>query len=655
MNYLISKIILIFIFVLFIPLTILLHYHDILINETLTGYLDILLLNMIMYVYGEENKSLTETESLSIHRTGISVNSFPIDISVNPLLKHIYVSNQFSNTVSIIDSERGEVLKIVPLESSPHGIDYNILSSKIYVSLVGNDAIAILDSNTGQKIHTINNVPSPLGIKVVPSEEVFYVANSEESTVSKYSTISDDLKEVIHVGRGPYSFALDENHKKLYVTNINNDTISVINVYKDYEKAKDDSIANKLDYNFTAHDKRNDKDVTIPHTLPQRTIKVGDKPIGISVDTTENKIYVANVNNDTISILDGKSNYTHTQICVRDKNNTNNNHKNDCEDVNPIGITVVPKTNMIFTSNVNSNSVSVMNGTTNTIIKEIPIDFNIDKDIIKFLLTKTQKYTNVTNKFPNIASSIVLDELSNKLYVTNTGSNSISVIDAISLDLEVATSFGIKPPKSGYMKCHDVTNNQTHNITTSGYKWFKYGTEINCIAVPEVNYNFVYWSGNSTESSSTNSRDSQFIQFVNSFIHWFRDLFIGEESPTEKFKTTVHGQTLTANFKEGNTVSEYMNILFIPFVFLAAIPAFKWILKKYKLRKKTYFSKRNRVIEDSYESASINQNESLYRLREVRKDIVRDFFNGFITESDYSILIRKISNYILDVTKEKKD
>ncbi|MFB5599571.1 MAG: hypothetical protein ACE5SW_05015 [Nitrososphaeraceae archaeon] len=78
---------------------------------------------------------------------------------------------------------------------------------------------------------------------------------------------------------------------------------------------------------------------------------------------------------------------------------------------------------------------------------------------------------------------------------------------------------------------------------------------------------------------------------------------------------TKYGTELTANFREEITISEYLNVLLIPIIFLAAIPGFKWVLKKYRLRKKTYLTQRRMVIEDAYKESKNNPEESLYRLR----------------------------------------
>ncbi|HYZ60737.1 MAG TPA: hypothetical protein VE544_13860, partial [Nitrososphaeraceae archaeon] len=67
-------------------------------------------------------------------KSGIGVDTYPIGISLNPSTKKIYVANEFSNTVSVVDIPTLKVEKTIGVENFPYAIDSNILNNRVYVT-----------------------------------------------------------------------------------------------------------------------------------------------------------------------------------------------------------------------------------------------------------------------------------------------------------------------------------------------------------------------------------------------------------------------------------------------------------------------------------------------------------------------------------------
>ena len=70
-----------------------------------------------------------------------------------------------------------------------------------------------------------------------------------------------------------------------------------------------------------------------------------------------NRIYVANFNDNTVSVINGATNAVIDTIPVG---------------INPAGVAVNPLTNRIYVANRNSDDVSVIDGITNTVIATVP-------------------------------------------------------------------------------------------------------------------------------------------------------------------------------------------------------------------------------------------------------------------------------------------
>jgi len=86
------------------------------------------------------------------------------------------------------------------------------------------------------------------------------------------------------------------------------------------------------------------------------TVAVGNAPMQIAVNPVTNLVYVANLNDNTVSVIDGTSNTVVATISVG---------------VVPEVVAVNTATNRIYVANSNSNNISVIDGSTNIVIDTI--------------------------------------------------------------------------------------------------------------------------------------------------------------------------------------------------------------------------------------------------------------------------------------------
>jgi len=74
----------------------------------------------------------------------ISVGNTPRRIVVNPDTNTIYVSNQISNSLSVIDGITNQVIDTIPVEQ-PYEIMINPLTNKVYASYFGYPVLSIVN------------------------------------------------------------------------------------------------------------------------------------------------------------------------------------------------------------------------------------------------------------------------------------------------------------------------------------------------------------------------------------------------------------------------------------------------------------------------------------------------------------------------------
>src|SRR5690242_16400663 len=459
-----------------------------------------------------------------VSQPGVAVDSYPIGVAVNPVTKKVYVTNEFSNTLSVISGVTDSKADTISVGSFPYGVAVNPFNDRVYVTNRGSNTVSVIDGPTSTKLSNIIVGNSPVGIAVNPSSNWIYVANINSGTVSVMDGITNKVTDTITVGKAPYGVAVNPVTNKVYVTNIQSNSISVI-----------DGKTNKV----------------------TGTITVGNSPVGVSVNTVTNKVYVTNIQSSTVSVIDGKTNRVVNTIIV-----------------NPsLGR---PKT----------LGDPVLN---------MPI----------------------LVKFPLIASLVAVNSVSNVVYVTNTGSDIVSIIDGNKDKMIVREAFNVNPPNVGDVECNGqpVLSNSSIRISN--------GTSIVCTANSSHGYIFSSWSG-VVDGLTANP------------IH---------------FTASQYG-TLTANFKQTLSLEQYLAIILGPVSVISII--ISWVFRN---RQRKYLSKYLIIINNAYDTLYKNgegddrQQEYLHRLDNVRKEATQLYIKGRISDAHYNVLDKIISDYVEKVNK----
>jgi YVTN family beta-propeller protein len=202
-----------------------------------------------------------------------------------------------------------------------------------------------------------------------------YVANYDDGTVSVIDTTTNTVIytdpstpeiDPITVGNLPQGIAYDSENERMYVANYDDGTVSVI-----------DTTTNTVIY-------------TDPSTPEIDPITVGGGPRGIAYDSGNERMYVTNNGDNTVSVIDTTTNTViGSPIEVAG---------------NPQGITYSSTTLDVYVANVIGNTVSVIDTTTNTVIGS-PIEVGQNP------------------------SGIAFDPINDRVYVTNFSGDTVSVIN----------------------------------------------------------------------------------------------------------------------------------------------------------------------------------------------------------------------------------
>jgi YVTN family beta-propeller protein len=481
------------------------------------------------------------------------------------------VTNYDSNTVSVIDSTTNEVLPINITVGGYPSIAVNPNNDLVYVTNYDSNTVSVIDSTTNEVLPiNIAVGDSPNGIAVNPNNDLVYVTNTESDTVSVInSTTNKVVTNNITVGDSPSGIAVNPNNYLVYVAT-SDDTVSVI-------------------------------DGTTNEVLPNN-ITFGDFPDSIAVNPNNDLVYVT-TSDDTISVID-------PYFCNRFDESCNPQAEEALGSVYtditvgdyPESIAVNPNNDLVYVTNEESDTVSVIDGITNEVLP-----------------------TNIT--VGDSPSGIAVNPNNNLVYVANFESDTVSVIDSKTDDIVVRASFNIKPVDSGQIICNDK------KIPTNEYNTIKFDSV--CETIPNSGFAFSSWVKRDLESNSSTTI-TESTPNPNPLL----SLFFPNPNANvlSTFNITSSGHYV-ANFRDAPPpVPDGIWIALFSILLGTFMPSLiRWI-NGWKQRRRFYKYKE--------ELPSKYENKSKYKNREAIDDEITELYaKGKINETQQKMLKDKIAEH----------
>src|SRR5438876_197587 len=151
----------------------------------------------------------------------IPVGGNPAGVAYNSGNGYVYVTNPFSDIVSVINGTT--VVATVPVEYNPSGVAYDSGNGYVYVA---NDTTYVSVINGTTVVATVPVGGEPNALAYDSENGYVYVTNSDSQTVSVIS--GTVVVATVPVGDGPSGVAYDSGNGYLYVSNYCSGTVSVI-------------------------------------------------------------------------------------------------------------------------------------------------------------------------------------------------------------------------------------------------------------------------------------------------------------------------------------------------------------------------------------------------------------------------------------------
>jgi YVTN family beta-propeller protein len=290
------------------------------------------------------------------------VGSSPGWVAVNPDTHSVYVVNQADSSVSVLNSITcnatvtsgcAEIPRAMAIGFIGGAVDVDVATDTLYASSQTANTVSVLNGARCNARHTsgcTRFAPTtavgfhPQGVATNRATHTIYVAN-REGTVSVINAAACNANRgsgcgqawaTVSVGDSPQGVAVDRATNTIYTANGFNreNTVSVIDGRTCH--AADTSGCGQTPARATA----------------------GTGAFAVAVDQATETIYVANRNDNTVSVIDGRiCNGSHTAGCGQDWPTV-------AVGVSPQALAIDKATNTIYVTNTNDDTVSVIDGST---------------------------------------------------------------------------------------------------------------------------------------------------------------------------------------------------------------------------------------------------------------------------------------------------
>jgi len=305
---------------------------------------------------------------------------------------HAYVSNEDEHTVTVIDTDKNEVVTTIQVGKRPRGVQVSHDGSQLFVALSGlpkcppsvpdeeceklerdlqADGVAAVDTRTLKVTKVYEAGSDPEQFDITPDGRLV-VANEDSATATVIELKSGKTLARVPVGKEPEGVRVAPDGKHVLVTNESDNSISIIDaqslkVVKSVVVGKrprdiafmPDGRTAYVSGEFDSSLYR----IHVPEGEPVEKVMQLDKesrPMSVRLDAKRKRLYASTGRGGKVAVLDIS---TSTPKLIQEI----------AVGTRPWGIALSADGTRLYSANGPSNDVSVVDTTTLKVIKKIPV------------------------------------------------------------------------------------------------------------------------------------------------------------------------------------------------------------------------------------------------------------------------------------------
>ncbi|MFD2286671.1 beta-propeller fold lactonase family protein [Pedobacter petrophilus] len=261
----------------------------------------------------------------------IPLGDLPLNMQVSSSGKYVAITNngQSTQSLQLIDAKSEKVLDEKILTKSWYGLAFSKDEKQLYVS-GGNDNIIINFSIRNQKLAERDTIKlgqvwpkskiSPAGIVVNKSNTKLFTVTKEDSCLYIINPASKQITKKIQLPAIAYSCALSGDESKLYISLWGGRAVAVVNTIEEKitgtipvgDHPNELLLNKKGNFLFVAN--ANDNSVSVINTVTNKVIETivttlyatqltGSTTNGLALSANEKTLYIANADNNCLAVF----------------------------------------------------------------------------------------------------------------------------------------------------------------------------------------------------------------------------------------------------------------------------------------------------------------------------------------------------------------
>lgn len=231
----------------------------------------------------------TESNEL-INQTEVGKNPAHVDFTQNG--KYAVVANNGDNTVSVIDMSSYKVTETIETGKGPHGLRIASDNTFAFVANMGEDSISIISLVNFSQLNKRTLGKNPVTTAIAPNGVTVLATLKGEDALVLYDT-GDGKIDKISIGKGPAQVFVQSDGMYAFVAN----------------EGTEESPSNTV------------SKVNLGTKTVEATIEVGKGAHGVVVSDDNKYVYVTNIYDATVSVIDNATNKVIATIPVDEKPN----------------------------------------------------------------------------------------------------------------------------------------------------------------------------------------------------------------------------------------------------------------------------------------------------------------------------------------------
>ncbi len=307
----------------------------------------------------------------------------------DPSAYRIYVSNEISGDLSIIDPASRREIARVRLGKRPRGLAASPDGRLLYIALSGSpiagpgvdestlppadktaDGIAVFDIESGRILRVLRGISDPEQVAVSRDGRRLFVASEDTGRALVIDARQGGVLASLEVGGEPEGVAVSPDGRIAYATSEEDHTVAVIPTERPHVRARVRVGLRPRNAVFTSDSRRafvpgeNDSTVTVIDVASDRVVArtrlegENSRPMGVAITPDDRHLFVTTGRGRRLVRLDAATLRSAGSVEVGDR---------------PWGVTLSPDGRFAFTANGPSNDVAIVDVATMRVIGRVAV------------------------------------------------------------------------------------------------------------------------------------------------------------------------------------------------------------------------------------------------------------------------------------------